>query len=169
MDIFTKNRFFYSKQNFGFGTITNNGNQNKTKKLTSISNNDKKENKISSENLNKHNLKFYSKDVQNKKINFKTNKSNKNNFIFNKDYITLDSFAFGMSNGCLQITFSSRNISEAREVYDSLSVLSGVLTPFSASTAVIDSTLIDWDLRLPIIEQCSDTRTKREFVIFYLF
>jgi hypothetical protein len=91
----------------------------------------------------------------------------KNNFVFNKDYITLDSFGFGMSNSCLQITYSSRDISEARHMYDSLSVLSGLLTPFSASTAVLDSALIDWDVRLRMIEQSTDSRMKREYVIFF--
>lgn len=95
--------------------------------------------------------------------------SKKNNFVFNKDYITLDSFGFGMSNSCLQITYSSRNISEARHLYDSMSVLSAVLTPFSASTAVLDSVLIDWDVRMRLIEQSTDSRMEREYVSFYFW
>ena len=90
----------------------------------------------------------------------------KNNFVFNKDYITLDSFGFGMSHSCLQITYSSRNISEARMLYDSMSVISGLFLPFSASTAVVDSVLIDWDLRVRLIEQSTDSRTRDEYVRF---
>lgn len=91
----------------------------------------------------------------------------KNQFVFNKDYITLDSFGFGMGHSCIQMTYSSRNMSEARKMYDFLSVLSGLLTPFSASTAVVDSALIDWDVRSRLIEQSTDSRSRREYVSFF--
>ena len=85
-------------------------------------------------------------------------------FVFNKDYLTLDAFGFGMANCCIQITYSSRNITEARSVYDQFSVISSFMAAFSASTAVIDGTLIDWDVRSRIIEQSTDSRNKSENV-----
>lgn len=89
----------------------------------------------------------------------------KNNFVFNKDYIKLDAFGFGMTNCCLQMTYSSRDISEARFVYDSLSILTSPLTALMASTAVVDSVLIDWDVRMRLIEQSTDSRTRAEHVM----
>lgn len=88
----------------------------------------------------------------------------RSNFVFNRDYLQLDAFGFGMTNCCLQITFSSRNIAEARHVYDSLSVVSPLMAAFSASTAVVDSVLIDWDVRMRLIEQSTDSRSRAEHV-----
>lgn len=99
---------------------------------------------------------------------FKNKTQDEKLFIFSKDYITLDSFGFGMGNCCIQITYSFRNLFEARKAYDSFSVLSGLLAAFSASTAVVDSALIDWDLRSRMIEQSADCRKPQEYVL-YLF
>ena len=44
-----------------------------------------------------------------------------------------------------------------------MGAISPFLTALSASSAVIDSALIDWDVRLRIIEQATDTRSKREY------
>lgn len=90
--------------------------------------------------------------------------STRNHFVFNKNYIKLDAFGFGMGNCCLQITYSSRDISEARFVYDSMSILGSPLAALMASTAVVDSVLIDWDVRLRLIEQSTDSRTRAENV-----
>ena len=117
--------------------------------------------KIFTENVTSTNLK---KEEISKSFNLKKLPHPSQKF-FNKNYITLDSFGFGLSNACLQITYSSRNMTEARKIYDSFGVLSSVMTALCASTAVVDSTLIDWDSRLRIIEQSTDTRSEREHVI----
>ena len=112
--------------------------------------------------INNHN--FEKKDLIKEFEITDKEESRKNNFIFNKDYITLDSFGFGMGNSCVQITYSSRNINEARKVYDYLSVFSSFMTAFSASTAIVDSVLINWDARLRLIEQSTDSRSKSHYV-----
>lgn len=90
--------------------------------------------------------------------------SRKNNFKFNKDFITVDAFGFGMSNSCIQSTYSSRNITEARFVYDSLSVFSTFMAALSASTAIVDSVLINWDTRSRMIDQSTDSRSRNHYV-----
>ena len=102
------------------------------------------------------------------KKNLNSKHSKPESFYLNKDFLTLDAFGFGMSFNCLQVTFSSRNITEARYVYDSLSVLSPLFLAQSASTSVIDSTLIDWDTRCRFIEQSTDSRNLSEYVTNYI-
>ena len=89
------------------------------------------------------------------------------NFFFNKDFLTLDAFGFGMGFNCVQVTFSSRNITEARYVYDSFAVLGPIFLAQTASTSVVDSTLIDWDARWRLIEQSTDARDRSHYVRTY--
>ena len=92
------------------------------------------------------------------------------NFYFNKDFLTLDAFGFGMGYTCVQVTYSSRDITEARYVYDSFGVLSPLFLALSASTSVVDSTLIDWDTRWRLIEQSTDSRSSSEYVsVFQIY
>lgn len=96
-----------------------------------------------------------------------SNSSQTGNFFFNKDFLTLDAFGFGMGFNCVQVTFSSRNITEARYVYDSFAVLGSIFLAQTASTSVVDSTLIDWDARWRLIEQSTDARDRSHYVRTY--
>jgi len=73
-----------------------------------------------------------------------------------------------MSNCALHLTFSSRNITECRHVYDTMSVFSSLMGALTASSGVIDSTLTEWDSRMRLIEQCTDSRMEKEYVILYI-
>lgn len=70
---------------------------------------------------------------------------------------------------CLQVTYSSRNIEEARRVYDFMAVLGGPFAALTASLAVYDSVLIDWDHRWRILEQMCDDRQEKEYVSVFCF
>lgn len=114
------------------------------------------------------NLSSLSEKEETEGSSLKTNsKTQKTDFYFNKDFLTLDAFGFGMGYTCVQVTYSSRNIQEARYVYDSFGVLSSLFLALSASTSVVDSTLIDWDARWRLIEQSTDSRSSSEYVRIY--
>ena len=87
-------------------------------------------------------------------------------FFFNKNYLKLDAFGYGFFNNAVHITFSSRNIDEARFVYDTFSVFTSIIGALSASSAILDSVLTGWDMRYRMNEQSSDSRSKREFVSY---
>jgi hypothetical protein len=90
--------------------------------------------------------------------------TSKKKFVYNKNYLKLDAFGFGMSNCALHLTFSSRNITECRHAYDTLSVFSSIMGALTASSGVIDGTLTEWDSRMRLIEQCTDSRMQQEYV-----
>lgn len=79
-----------------------------------------------------------------------------------KKNIFLDHFGFGMANTCVQITYSCKNMDEARFLYDQLHVISPFMMSVSASSPIISGKLLDWDNRWKIIEQSVDDRNKRE-------
>jgi glutamate--cysteine ligase catalytic subunit len=76
--------------------------------------------------------------------------------------IELDHFGFGMANTCLQITYSTEDMDQARFLYDQFHVLAPLMQAFSVSSPVIAGRLLDWDCRWKIIEQAVDDRNSRE-------
>jgi hypothetical protein len=110
--------------------------------------------------------KEYSDLFHNQNVSLDKNSKNRK-FVYNKDYLKLDAFGFGMSNCALHLTFSSRDITECRHAYDTLSVFSSIMGALTASSGVIDGTLTDWDSRMRLIEQCTDSRFKDEYVSPY--
>lgn len=76
---------------------------------------------------------------------------------FNRDH-----FGFGMANTCIQITYSTKNMKEARFLYDQLHVISPFMMSVSVSSPVFSGRLTDWDCRWKIIEQSVDDRNFRE-------
>ena len=84
--------------------------------------------------------------------------------VFNKDFLTYDSLGLSFGLCCLQVTYSSRNIHEARKVTDQMSVLAGPIIALTASMAVFDSVLVDWDARYRVLEESVDDRNRQEYV-----
>ena len=70
----------------------------------------------------------------------------------------MDSTIFGIS--CHQYTVSSRNLDQARYMYDQLNVLSPLFLALSAGTPFYKEKISDWDVRWEIYCQSLDDRTK---------
>jgi glutamate--cysteine ligase catalytic subunit len=71
----------------------------------------------------------------------------------------MDAMAFGMGMSCLQCTFSTRNISHARSLYDQLHVLSPLFLALTAGTPICKGKLSNWDVRWNILSDSVDDRT----------
>lgn len=80
------------------------------------------------------------------------------------DNIVLDHFGFGMCNTALQVTFSCKNLEQARFAHDMMHVISPFLLTLSSSTFAAQQKLIDLDNRFNIIEQATDERKGGELV-----
>ena len=76
--------------------------------------------------------------------------------------IHMDAMAFGMGLSCLQVTFQTRSIREARHLYDHLAVLSPILLALSAATPFHRGRIADIDVRWTVISQAVDDRTNKE-------
>lgn len=74
----------------------------------------------------------------------------------------LDHFGFGMCNTALQITYSCRDLSQARFAHDMLHVISPFMLVFSSSTFAASHHLLDLDNRFVMIEQSTDDRKPTE-------
>lgn len=74
----------------------------------------------------------------------------------------LDHFGFGMCNTALQITFSCRDLKQARWAHDMMHVLSPFMLAFSSTTFAASHRLLDLDNRFRIIEQSTDDRKAAE-------
>ena len=76
--------------------------------------------------------------------------------------IHMDAMAFGMGQCCLQVTFQTRSINEARHLYDHLAVLSPIMLALSAATPFHRGRIADTDVRWTVISQAVDDRTVKE-------
>lgn len=74
----------------------------------------------------------------------------------------LDHFGFGMCNTALQITYSCRDLAQARFAHDMLHVISPFMLVFSSTTFAASHQLLDIDNRFVIIEQSTDDRKQAE-------
>lgn len=79
-----------------------------------------------------------------------------------KSQFSLDHFGFGMCNTALQITYSCRDLKQARFAHDMMHVLSPFMLVFSSTTFAVSHHLLDLDNRFNIIEQSTDDRKPRE-------
>lgn len=78
------------------------------------------------------------------------------------DQIYMDAMCFGMGCSCLQVTFQSFNLGEARYLYDQLNVVTPILLSLSASCPIFRGLLADVDCRWNVIAQSVDDRTPKE-------
>lgn len=78
------------------------------------------------------------------------------------DYIAMDSMAFGMGLGCLQVTLQARDMDESRHLYDQLAVMAPLMLALSAATPVLRGLLSDTDVRWNVIAASVDDRTPAE-------
>ncbi|KAF6776316.1 hypothetical protein AHF37_04401 [Paragonimus kellicotti] len=78
------------------------------------------------------------------------------------DHVYLDAMGFGMGCSCLQITFQSCCIDEARILYDQLATICPILMALSAASPAIRGYLLDTDCRWSIISASVDDRTEEE-------
>jgi len=75
---------------------------------------------------------------------------------------SLDHFGFGMCNTALQITYSCRNLKEARFAHDQMHIIGPMMLAFSSTTFAASHRLLDIDNRFTMIEQSTDDRKVRE-------
>jgi glutamate--cysteine ligase catalytic subunit len=76
--------------------------------------------------------------------------------------IHMDAMAFGMGCACLQVTFQTRSLSEARHLYDHLGVFAPIMLALTAATPFFRGRVADIDVRWTVISQSVDDRTKVE-------
>lgn len=82
--------------------------------------------------------------------------------VCNSDMIHMDAMGFGMGCCCLQVTFQTRSVEEARHLYDHLAVLSPVMLALTASTPFFRGRVADTDVRWSTISQSVDDRNAFE-------
>ncbi|CAI2167497.1 15006_t:CDS:10 [Funneliformis geosporum] len=78
------------------------------------------------------------------------------------DHIYMDAMVFGMGCCCLQITFQSCNIEEARRLYDQLANMGPIMLALTAAAPIYRGYLADVDCRWNVIAGSVDDRTKEE-------
>jgi len=76
--------------------------------------------------------------------------------------IYMDAMAFGMGAGCLQVTFQSADVTEARLIYDQLAVLGPIMLAMTAASPIWKGILADIDARWNIISASVDDRPREE-------
>jgi glutamate--cysteine ligase catalytic subunit len=96
-----------------------------------------------------------------------TNNTNNNLDEFPVDYdefreIHMDAMAFGMGCCCLQVTFQTRSIEEARHLYDHLACLAPIMLAATAATPFYRGQISDFDCRWTVISQAVDDRNAIE-------
>lgn len=79
-----------------------------------------------------------------------------------EDIIEMDAYGYGMGSCCLQVTFQTKNISEARYLHDQLTVLAPLVLSMTASSPIWHGRLSDYDVRWKVLSQSCDDRTKGE-------
>ena len=77
-------------------------------------------------------------------------------------FVYMDCMAFGMGCNCLQVTFQTRNVDEARSLYDSLVPIAPILLALTAGCPIVRGYLADIDCRWDIISASVDDRTQEE-------
>ncbi|KAG5513662.1 hypothetical protein PMAC_000700 [Pneumocystis sp. 'macacae'] len=78
------------------------------------------------------------------------------------NYIYMDSMCFGMGCCCLQVTFQTTDISEARTLYDQLIPMGPIMLSLSAASPAYKGYLSDQDCRWNVISRSVDDRTTEE-------
>ncbi|TGZ73362.1 hypothetical protein CRM22_001563 [Opisthorchis felineus] len=78
------------------------------------------------------------------------------------NHVYMDAMGFGMGCSCLQLTFQSCCIEEARILYDQLATICPILMALSAASPAIRGYLLDTDCRWGIISASVDDRTEEE-------
>lgn len=76
----------------------------------------------------------------------------------NPKFIHLDAMAFGMGMSCLQCTFSTKNLSHARYLYDQMHVISPIFLAITAATPFHKGKMANWDARWNIVAGSVDDR-----------
>mmetsp|Transcript_9920 Transcript_9920/g.36987 ORF Transcript_9920/g.36987 Transcript_9920/m.36987 type:complete len:708 (-) Transcript_9920:70-2193(-) len=84
-------------------------------------------------------------------------------FIRNRQpWIYMDAMGFGMGCGCQQTTYQTRNMEEARYLYDHLVALCPLFLAVTASTPILRSLLADTDARWNVVSASVDDRVPDE-------
>lgn len=79
-----------------------------------------------------------------------------------EDHIYMDSMGFGMGCCCLQVTFQTKDILEARHLYDQLAPLGPIMLALTAASPAWRGYLSDQDARWNVIAGAVDDRTREE-------
>ncbi|CCJ30240.1 unnamed protein product, partial [Pneumocystis jirovecii] len=82
--------------------------------------------------------------------------------IIQPNHIYMDSMCFGMGCCCLQVTFQTADISEARTLYDQLIPMGPIMLSLSAASPAYKGYLSDQDCRWNVISRSVDDRTSEE-------
>ncbi|KAH7925518.1 GCS-domain-containing protein [Leucogyrophana mollusca] len=78
------------------------------------------------------------------------------------DHIYMDAMGFGMGCCCLQLTFQSCNVEEARRMYDALIPVGPIMLALTAASPIWRGYLADVDCRWNVIAGSVDDRTAEE-------
>ncbi|KZT29013.1 glutamate-cysteine ligase catalytic subunit [Neolentinus lepideus HHB14362 ss-1] len=78
------------------------------------------------------------------------------------DHIYMDAMGFGMGCCCLQLTFQSCNVKEARRMYDAMVPLAPIMLALTASSPLWRGYIADVDCRWNVIAGAVDDRTEEE-------
>ncbi len=79
-----------------------------------------------------------------------------------ENHIYMDSTLFGLSCCSLQITVQTRNMDEARRLYDQLLPMGPILLALTAATPMAKGFLADTDVRWNLLAASTDDRTREE-------
>lgn len=79
-----------------------------------------------------------------------------------EDSIHMDAMTFGMGCCCLQLTFQSKNMQEARHLFDQFVVLAPIALALSAASPAYRGMLADIDCRWRVVSGSVDDRTEEE-------
>ncbi|KAB7503124.1 Glutamate--cysteine ligase [Armadillidium nasatum] len=79
-----------------------------------------------------------------------------------KNHVYMDAMGFGMGCCCLQMTFQTMSVGEARVLYDHLTPLCPIMLSLTAATPVFRGYLTDVDCRWDIISGSVDCRNAEE-------
>ncbi|TDL25969.1 glutamate-cysteine ligase catalytic subunit [Rickenella mellea] len=79
-----------------------------------------------------------------------------------QDHIYMDAMGFGMGCCCLQLTFQSCNVTEARRMYDALVPVGPILLALTAASPFWRGYISDVDCRWNVIAGSVDDRTEEE-------
>ncbi|THH19838.1 hypothetical protein EW146_g1373 [Bondarzewia mesenterica] len=78
------------------------------------------------------------------------------------DHIYMDAMGFGMGCCCLQLTFQSCNVTEARRLYDALIPVGPIMLALTAASPLWRGYVADVDCRWNVIAGSVDDRTEEE-------
>ncbi|KAF8125709.1 glutamate-cysteine ligase-domain-containing protein [Boletus edulis] len=79
-----------------------------------------------------------------------------------KDHIYMGGVLFGAGCCCLQLTFQSCNIEDARRMYDALIPMAPIMLALTAASPIWRGYLSDVDCRWSVLSGCYDDRTAEE-------